>query len=76
MGKQRVRTLPENRPIVIMTSNSEKALPDAFLRRCVFFHIEFPGTDQLQRILSAKGSAFSPTELQKIVAHFQQVRAA
>lgn len=76
VGKKRVRTLPENRPIVIMTSNSEKALPDAFLRRCVFFHIEFPGTDQLQRILSAKGSAFSPTELQKIVAHFQQVRAA
>lgn len=76
VGKKRVRTLPENRPIVIMTSNSEKALPDAFLRRCVFYHIEFPSPEQLQRILSAKGSVFSPTELQKIVAHFEQIRTA
>lgn len=33
------------RIVVIMTSNSEKNLPDAFLRRCVFFHIEFPKKD-------------------------------
>ena len=76
VGKKRVRTLPENRPIVIMTSNSEKALPDAFLRRCVFYHIEFPGPEQLQRILLAKGSVFNATEVQKIVAHFHKVRQA
>lgn len=33
---------PEARIVVILTSNSEKNLPDAFLRRCVFYHIEFP----------------------------------
>jgi len=31
-----------NRPIVVITSNSEKSLPDAFLRRCVYFHLSFP----------------------------------
>ena len=35
-----------HRPIVIITSNSEKALPDAFLRRCVFYHLPFPPFDQ------------------------------
>ncbi len=38
--------------IVILTSNSEKNLPDAFLRRCVFFHIDFPGKEQLQQIVT------------------------
>ena len=32
----------EHRPIVVITSNNEKELPDAFLRRCVFHYIEFP----------------------------------
>ncbi len=32
----------QNRPIVVITSNSEKSLPDAFLRRCVYFHLSFP----------------------------------
>ncbi len=40
----------EVRPIVIITSNAEKELPDAFLRRCVFHYIEFPDEGQLQRI--------------------------
>ena len=43
----------ESHPIVvILTSNSEKNLPDAFLRRCVFFHIEFPEAEQLKRIVT------------------------
>ena len=39
------------RPVVIITSNNEKELPDAFLRRCVFHFIEFPDRDLMQRIL-------------------------
>jgi MoxR-like ATPase len=39
------------RPVVVITSNDEKELPDAFLRRCVFHYIQFPGTDRLQRIV-------------------------
>ena len=40
--------------VVIMTSNFEKNLPDAFLRRCLFYHIPFPGTDELMKIVSSR----------------------
>ncbi len=39
------------RPVIIITSNSEKELPDAFLRRCVFHYIEFPGPELMQKIV-------------------------
>ena len=39
------------RPIVIITSNAEKELPDAFLRRCVFHYIEFPDQAQMEQII-------------------------
>ena len=39
------------RPIVIITSNNEKELPDAFLRRCFFHYIRFPNTDTMQAIV-------------------------
>jgi len=48
----------EMKPIVILTSNSEKTLPEAFLRRCVFFHIEIPGKDLLCKILLGKRQLF------------------
>lgn len=38
-------------PIVVITSNDEKELPDAFLRRCLFYYIEFPGREQLEQIV-------------------------
>ena len=41
----------KHRPIVIITSNAEKELPDAFLRRCVFHYIEFPEQEQMEAIL-------------------------
>lgn len=41
-----------HRPVVVVTSNSEKELPDAFLRRCVFHYIEFPDQDQMSRIVN------------------------
>ena len=41
----------KQRPIVIITSNAEKELPDAFLRRCVFHYIDFPDQDQMEEIL-------------------------
>jgi MoxR-like ATPase len=47
--------VPHNlRPIVVITSNSEKGLPDPFLRRCVYVDIAFPDTEQLKRIVSAR----------------------
>lgn len=42
------------RPIVIVTSNSEKGLPDAFLRRCVYFDIPFPSDEQLLQIVERR----------------------
>jgi MoxR-like ATPase len=39
------------RPVVVITSNAEKELPDAFLRRCVFHYIEFPERDLMTRIV-------------------------
>lgn len=47
---------PNCKPVVILTSNSEKTLPDAFLRRCVFFHIQMPEDTQLMEILLSKKS--------------------
>ncbi len=41
----------ERRPIVVITSNNEKELPDAFLRRCFFHYIKFPDADTMRRII-------------------------
>ena len=41
----------KNRPIVIITSNAEKELPDAFLRRCIFHYIEFPDEEKMKEIV-------------------------
>lgn len=49
---QRPPGLP--RPLVVVTSNAERQLPDAFLRRCVFFHISFPEEAELLKILAER----------------------
>jgi len=41
----------KHRPVVVITSNNEKELPDAFLRRCFFHYIRFPDADTLRRIV-------------------------
>lgn len=41
----------KHRPIVIITSNAEKELPDAFLRRCIFHYIDFPSEDKMREII-------------------------
>jgi MoxR-like ATPase len=41
----------KNRPVIIITSNNEKELPDAFLRRCFFHYIRFPDKDTMQKIV-------------------------
>lgn len=56
------RAIPPNRrPIIIITSNSEKALPEPFLRRCVFFNIPFPDQPgELERIVASRLEGFRP----------------
>jgi MoxR-like ATPase len=49
------------RPILVLTSNSEKNLPDAFLRRCVYFHVPVPTRERLEEIVSRRlGIALPP----------------
>ena len=52
LGNQRVVADPDLQPIVVITSNSEKNLPDAFLRRCVYYHIPFPDRARLEEIIA------------------------
>lgn len=47
--KETIKT--KTRPIVIITSNAEKELPDAFLRRCIFHYIEFPDEEKMRDII-------------------------
>jgi MoxR-like ATPase len=48
-----VRVTAQQRPIVVITSNNEKELPDAFLRRCVFHYISFPDKQTMVDIVRA-----------------------
>ncbi|MEL7120202.1 MAG: MoxR family ATPase [Bacteroidota bacterium] len=68
-------TTTDNRPIIIMTSNSEKNLPDAFLRRVVYYDIQFPGHATLLSILASKIDGYIDNDLDLIVQHFEEVRA-
>ena len=54
LGNARIAADRDLRPILVLTSNSEKALPDPFLRRCIYYHIEFPGDQQLREIVLAR----------------------
>lgn len=47
--KETIKT--KHRPIVIITSNAEKELPDAFLRRCIFHYIDFPDSEKMEEII-------------------------
>lgn len=63
------------RPIVILTSNSEKGLPDAFLRRCTYYHIPFPDRKQLQRIVEAHLKDIDPVWYNPAIDFFERLRS-
>jgi MoxR-like ATPase len=52
-GKKYSRDISHPKPIIIIASNQERPLSDAFLRRCIYFHLEFPGEKQLKKIIRA-----------------------
>lgn len=64
----------ELKPIVIITSNSEKNLPDAFLRRVVYFHIEFPSKEILLQILQKRIPALETADLDALIQYFTRIR--
>jgi len=62
------------RPIVIITSNNEKELPDAFLRRCFFHYIRFPDPETMQRIVDVHYPGLKQTLLKEALGSFYRIR--
>lgn len=64
------------RPILVITSNTERPLPDAFLRRCAYYHIPFPGRERIIEIVAARlGAPPGSTLVEEAVAAFTSLRA-
>jgi MoxR-like ATPase len=64
-----------HRPMVVITSNSEKELPDPFLRRCVFHFIEFPDEEMMARIVKVHLPDLDVLLLKTVLEKFYQIRA-
>jgi MoxR-like ATPase len=65
-----------HRPVVVMTSNNEKELPDAFLRRCVFHFIDFPVPEQMKRIVRVHHPTLDDELVDQAIRAFYRVRQA
>ena len=63
-----------HRPIIIITSNNEKELPDAFLRRCFFHYIRFPDRDTMQQIVDVHYPGLKKTLLKEAMEVFFDIR--
>ncbi|MFN3819732.1 AAA family ATPase [Blastomonas sp.] len=64
----------KDRPIVVITSNNEKELPDAFLRRCFFHYIKFPDRETMQAIIDVHFPGIQKILVQKALEIFYDVR--
>lgn len=65
----------KQRPVVIITSNAEKELPDAFLRRCIFHYIEFPDREQMTEIVNAHFAQLDEHLLKQAMDTFYWIRS-
>ena len=65
----------KHRPIVIITSNAEKELPDAFLRRCIFHYIEFPDKDLMEEIVKTHYPDVEENLLKNVMEVFYEIRS-
>jgi len=63
-----------HRPIVLITSNNEKELPDAFLRRCIFYFIEFPDPPLMRRIIDVHHPHLDAKLLDQVLIKFYWLR--
>ncbi|MBB37227.1 MAG: ATP-binding protein [Hirschia sp.] len=64
----------EQRPVVIITSNNEKELPDAFLRRCFFHFIQFPDAETMERIVQSHFPDIKRRLLSNALTSFFEIR--
>ncbi len=62
------------RPVVIITSNNEKELPDAFLRRCFFHYIQFPDMDTMRKIVEVHHPGIKDALLTTALTQFYEIR--
>ena len=62
------------RPVVIITSNNEKELPDAFLRRCFFHYISFPDPETLRKIIEVHHPSLKSQLLETALSQFFEIR--
>jgi MoxR-like ATPase len=67
--------IAKQRPVVIITSNNEKELPDAFLRRCVFHFIDFPDQELMKRIVRVHHPNVDGALIDQAVVAFYELRA-
>jgi len=84
-GNLQISKNPNHRIVVVLTSNSDKTLPDAFLRRTIFYYIKFPTTKQLISIvnshlftnddLSNKEQRIRQSNIKQLVWLFEHIRA-
>ena len=70
----RETVVAKNRPIMMITSNNEKELPDAFLRRCFFHYIRFPERDTMQEIIDVHYPEIQKTLVREALNIFYEVR--
>ncbi|WP_083098244.1 AAA family ATPase [Pseudophaeobacter leonis] len=63
-----------NRPIMIITSNNEKELPDAFLRRCFFHYIQFPDAETMKKIVAVHHPDIKEALLTTALTQFYEIR--
>jgi MoxR-like ATPase len=63
-----------HRPVIIITSNNEKELPDAFLRRCFFHYIRFPEAETLRRIVDVHHPGIKEEVLATALTQFYEIR--
>ncbi|NMW31383.1 MoxR family ATPase [Altererythrobacter sp. RZ02] len=68
------RVAAKERPIVVITSNNEKELPDAFLRRCFFHYIKFPDRDTMRSIIEVHYPGIQKTLVSKAMEMFYEIR--
>ncbi|MGL4296661.1 MAG: AAA family ATPase, partial [Aestuariivirga sp.] len=64
----------ERRPIVLITSNNEKELPDAFLRRCFFHYIKFPDAETMQQIVEVHFPGIKRKLVNEALSIFFEIR--
>jgi MoxR-like ATPase len=64
----------KQRPVIVITSNNEKELPDAFLRRCFFHYIKFPDRETMERIVAVHYPGISQLLLREALTSFFELR--